>query len=108
MKKAIMFKKYIKRNGTRTVSEMWKLKQSLFSNKVHTLPSSKYNHRGKLVSEPTELMTLLGTEYGKIRLCKRPTHPMHSKISPIRKQLIMMKLTAASKGKTPPFNIKDL
>ena len=47
---------------------MWKLKQSLFPNEAHSLPSSKYNHRGKLVSEPAEMIKLLGREYGKIRL----------------------------------------
>ena len=108
MKKALMFKKYINQGETQHVSDMWKLNQSLFPKKTQSLPSSKFNHRGKLVSEPAELIKLLGTEYGKIRLRKRPSHPMHLKMNPIRRQLIMLKLRSASKKKTQKFEMKDL
>ena len=108
IKKALMFKKYMNKGETQPVSDMWKLKQSLFPKKAPSLPSSKFNHRGKLVTEPAELVKLLGTKYGKIRLRKRPTHPMHRQMNIIRKQLLIMKLSSASKKKTPQFEMKDL
>ena len=55
--KAFMFKKY--------------MEPALFTKKKPTLPSSKFNHAGKLVTEPKYLVKLLGMEYGQIRLWKR-------------------------------------
>ena len=77
--KALMFKKFMNQGETQPVSEIWKLKQSIFPRKTPTLPSSKVNHRGKLVSEPGEIIKLLGKEYGKVRLRKRPVHPKSTK-----------------------------
>ena len=100
-RKAFMFKKYINKGETKPVSEMWKLKQSLFPKKTSTLPSSKFNHRGRLISEPLELVKLLGMEYGKVRLRKRSVHPMHKNLKPMREKLLALKLSLALKNKTP-------
>ena len=92
------------KSGTQPVSEMWKLKQSIFPKKTPTLPSSKINHQGKLISEPSELVELLGMEYGKVRLRKRPIHPKHKALKPMREKLLKMKLNSASNKKTLNFN----
>ena len=101
--KALMFRKYINNIGTQPLSEMWKLKKLLFPRKKQTLLSAKINYKGKLVSEPEELKSLLSYEYGQVRLRKRPIHPLHKKIVPIRKKLLSLKLKCAMKKKTPPF-----
>ena len=90
------------------MSEMWKLRKLLFPRKKQTLPSAKMNYKGKLVSEPEELKSLLAYEYGQVRLRKRPVHPLHKKIVPIRKKLLSLKLKSAIKKKTPPFQMNDL
>ena len=82
---------------TLCVSKMWKMKKALFPKKQQTLPSSKQNHIGKLVSEPKGLVKLLGMEYGKISLRKRPVHPMHISHKYIREKLLGIKLNRAAK-----------
>ena len=69
--------------------------------KKPTLPSSKFNHAGKLVSEPKEIVKILGIEYGQKRLRKRPNHPMHLAHKNIREKLLKMKLNSAEKKKNP-------
>ena len=78
---------------------MWKLKKSLFPRKSPSLPSAKTNYNGKLVSEPEELKALLAFEYGKVRLRKRPAHPLHKQIVQIRKKLLGLKLKHALQKK---------
>ena len=90
------------------MSEMWKLKKKLFPKKACALPSAKINYRGKIVTEPKELKKLIGEEYGRVRLRKRPTHPLNQEGKQIRKLLLKLKLMIASQRKTPPFQMKDL
>ena len=55
-----MFRKYCNRNKSGILSEMWNLKKKLFPKKPSTLPSSKIDYRGKLVTESKELTLLIG------------------------------------------------
>ena len=87
---------------------MWKMKKSTFPKKAPTLPSSKINYQGRLVSEPSELVKLLGDEYGRVRLRKRPTHPLNIESKKIRKILLHLKLSLAKQRITKPFEMKDL
>ena len=77
--------KYTDSNSSACLSEMWKLKKSLFPKKPSTLPTAKINYQRKLVSEPNELIKLIGEEYGKTWLRKRPTHPLNIEGKKIRK-----------------------
>ena len=106
--KALMFRKYCDQNGSGVMSEMWKLKKKLFPKKSCTLPAAKVNYQGKLVTEPKELTKLLGEEYGRVRLRKRPTHPQHILGKQIRNKILKLKLEIASRRKTPPFKMEDL
>ena len=108
MKKAVMFKKYIDTNQSGAVSEIWKLKKQLFPKKPATLPSAKYNYQNKIVTHPKDLTELLGEEYEKVRLRKRPTHPMMMKGKSIRKNIVKTKLRLASLKKSQPFKMNDL
>ena len=103
MRKAVMFKKYTDKNQSGTVSEMWKLKKQLFPKKSVSLPSAKYNHQGQLISHPKDLIKLLGEEYGKVRLRKRPTHPLHIKSKSLRKEIVKAKVMIAGRRKTIHF-----
>ena len=106
--KANMFRKYIDNDSSKCLSEMWKLKKSLFPKKAPTLPSSKINYQGRLVSDPKELTQLLGEEFGQIRLRKRPSHPQNTEGKKIRMMLIQLKMKIAAKRVTAPFKMHDL
>ena len=47
-------------------------------------------------------------EYGKVRLRKRPVHPLHKALKPMRVKLLAMKLSLALKKKTPKLQMEDL
>ena len=108
MKKALMFKKYTDSNTSEAVSQIWKLKKSLFPKKPSTVPAAKLNYQNNIVSHPKELTKLLGEEYGRVRLRKRPTHPLHTKGRSIREKILKTKLRLSSQKKTEPFKMEDL
>ena len=60
------------------------------------------------MTEPNELNKLIGEEYGKIRLRKRPCHPLNEKTKPMRHKLLSIKLRLAKQRKTEPFKMTDL
>ena len=61
-----MFKKFTDISSYGCLSEMWKMKKSVFPKKAHTLPLAKLNYVGRIVSEPQEITKLLSEEYGKL------------------------------------------
>ena len=107
-KKANMFQQFTDNDSSKCLSEMWKLKKSLFPKKAQTLPASKINYQGRLVSHPKELTQLLGEEYGQVRLRKRPTHPKNTEGKKIRMFLIQLKMKMAAQTVTAPFIMNDL
>ena len=58
-----------------------------------TLPTAKIKFQGKIVSEPNELTKLLGEEYGKVRLRKRPVHPLNKVGKELKQILTKLKKT---------------
>ena len=72
--KAYKFKKFCDKDSTLNVTEMWKLKKKIWPKKASALPVAKRDHKGKLISAPADLQTLLQKEY-KERLRPRPHHP---------------------------------
>ena len=103
-----MFKKFTDISSSGCLSEMWKMKNSLFPKKAHTLPSAKLNHVGRIVSEPQEITKLLGEEYGKFRLRKRPTHPKYEWLKTMRNKALNQKLKVALKKVTKQFTMHEL
>ena len=105
-RKALMFRQYT--NKPSMMSKMWKLKKKLFPKKASTVPTAKENYSGKIITEPKELVNLIGEEYGRVRLRKRPTHPFNIEGKKIRKEVLKLKIKLASQRKSPPFKMKDL
>ena len=87
---------------------MWKLKKRMFPKKASMHPSSKMNYRGKIVTEPKELTKLIGEEYGRVRLRKRPSHALDLRGKATRKILLKLKLLKAKGTETECFAMKDL
>ena len=106
--KANMFRKYCDRNSSNVMSEMWQMKKKMFPTKTSALPSAKLNYQGKVVTEPSELLKLVGEEFGRVRLRKRPCHPLIKNQKQIRQKLLNLKLLVAKGRKTDPFQMEDL
>ena len=106
--KASIFRKYCDRDSSNVMSEMWQIKKKMFPSKASALPSAKINYQGKVVTEPKELLKLMGEEFGRFRLRKRPVHPANKKQKQIRKLLLELKLKVARGNKSDPFQMKDL
>ena len=85
--KADKFKDFCDQSKSVNVTDIWKIKKALFPKKAQGPHCVKYNHQGKLVSDPDKLQTLLGDEYGVIRLRKRPTDPKNMLSKHIRKKI---------------------
>ena len=108
MEKACMFKKYTDTNTSPAVFKIWKLKISLFPKTNSSLPIAKMSYQNEIVSHPKDLTNLLEEEYGRIRLRKRPIHPLFNKEKSIKKKIVKAKLQIASKKKTCMFKTEDL
>ena len=53
-------------------------------------------------------MKLIGEEFGRVRLRKRPSHPSNKSQKQIRNKLLKLKLLVAKKNKSEPFQMQDL
>ena len=56
------------------LQKLWKLMKNLWPKNNSVIPTAKRNHRGKVVSGPTEIKNVLSREY-KERLRLRPFRP---------------------------------
>ena len=108
-KNANIYRQFIDNDSSKCLSKMWKLKISLFPKKAQTLPSSKINYQGRLVSHPKELTQLLGEEYGQTRLRKRPTNPKNTEDKKkLEFFLIQLKMKVLAQTITTAFKMHDL
>ena len=105
--KAYKFKKFLDKDSTLNVTEMLKLKKKIWPKKASALPVAKRDHKGKLISAPADLQTLLQKEY-KERLQPRPHHPSIKIAKILRKRLIKMKMNIAKKTVSKQFSMDDL
>ena len=72
--KAKLFTEYCNESNSVNITEMWKLKQSIWPKRQETLPTGKYNNQGQIVTDSEELKNLYAKEF-KERLRKRPSLP---------------------------------
>ena len=70
-------------------------KEKIFPTKASALSSAKLNYHGKVVTEPKELLKLIGDEFGRVRLRRRPSHPSNKRQKLIRNKLLKLKLLVA-------------
>jgi hypothetical protein len=68
------FKIYSENPENMSLPKAWKLLKKISPKTNPTLPTAKRNHKGKLISGPKEIKTLLAKEY-KNRLRSRPIRP---------------------------------
>ena len=64
---------------------MWILKKRLWPKKNETIQTGKINHKGKLVTSPEDIKSLMYKEYNEC-LRPRPEHPMMKEIFEEKKQ----------------------
>ena len=105
--KAFQFKKFSAENGSVSVTDMWILKKRLCPKKNETIQTGKINHKGKLVTSPEDIKSLIYKEYNE-RLRPRPEHPMMKDIFEEKKKAFDFKLKEAKLNKTPDWNMSQL
>ena len=86
---------------------MWKLLKKLWTKTCDILPTAKRNHRGKIVSAPTEIKNVLSKEY-KDRLRARPVRPDLISMKKRKHLIFRMKMKLAKSVKSPMWTMSDL
>ena len=81
-------------------------KETLAKKKLNS-PSAKYNHKGKLITDPKQLKTTLAKEY-KDRLRQRPVRPDLIEMKQLRNKLIKLKLQDSRQRKSKSWTMEDL
>ena len=89
------------------LQKMWKLMKNLWPKNNSVIPTAKRNHRGKVVSGPTEIKNVLSREY-KERLRSRPYRPDLKHFMGMKKTIFKMKMKLARSRKSKPWNMSDL
>ena len=105
IKERHMMKMFCNPSGYINVSEMWKVKKKLWSNKASSLPTVKLNPHGLLVSTASEINETMMKEYTK-RLRENPLHPLMKKL--YKAKTIHYKLKISKKNKSPLITMNEL
>ena len=106
-KKAYQFKKHCAQNGSVSVGDMWGLKKRLWPKNKETIPTGKLNHKGKLVTSPEDIKSLLHKEYNE-RLRARPEHPNMKSVFEAKKNSFKAKITKAKFTISTDWNMSQL
>ena len=89
------------------LQQMWKLSKKLWPKSRITLPTAKRNQRGKIVSGPREIRSVLAREY-KDRLRSRPLRPDLAGLKKRKKLIFKMKIKLAQAKSSPDWTMSDL
>ena len=76
------------------LQKLWKLMKNLWPKNISVIPTAKRNHRGEVVSGPTEIKNVLSKEY-KERLRLRPFRPDLKHFMGMKKTIFKMKMKLA-------------
>ena len=101
------FKHYSDNPESINLMQMWKTVRKLWPKCGGTLPTAKKNHKGKIISGPSELKKLLAKEY-KERLRSRPIRPDFLEIEERKKLIFDLKMKYAESVKSPEWTMSDL
>ena len=105
--KAQLFKKFCDESSSINITEMWKLKKTIWPNKKESLPTGKFNNQGQIVTDPEELKDLYLNEF-KERLRIRPSHPDFIEIHKIKESIFIQNMDKAKAKVTSDWTMKDL
>ena len=92
---------------TVNMGQVWKIMKKMWPKQGNQLPTAKRNHKGKLVSGPEEIKTLLAKEY-KERLRNRPIRPDFHHLKRIKNEIFKLKLKKAENKSSLPWKMKHL
>ena len=82
-------------------------KKRLWPKNKETIPTGKLNHKGKLVTSPGDIKTLLFKEYNE-RLRSRPNHPNMTNIFEATNKAFEEKIREARLNKSPDWTMNQL
>ena len=89
------------------LGQVWKTMDRIWPKVGVTKPTAKKNHKGRVVSAPTEIKKLLAKEY-KERLRTRPAKPGFEHLRGRRKRICNMKLKLAEANHSSLWTMADL
>ena len=101
------FKSYSDNPEAINMQQMWKVLKTLWPKCGVTLPTSKRNHQGKIVSGPSAIKKLLAREY-KDRLRSRPLRPDLHFLKKRRKIIFKLKMKLAENQRSSDWTLSDL
>ena len=105
--KSNMFKQFCNKSRTFPVQAMWKLKKKVWPKKPHSVPVAKYNHKGKLIGSPLDIMAALSKEYTD-RLRSRKVRSDFIDQKELDNIVTKIKLSKAWEKKSEPFKMSEL
>ena len=94
-------------DGSTSFSGVWKITKKLFPKHVKTLPSSKKDSSGRLVSSPEELKNLYINTYKK-RLRYRPAKPEFEQLRVLKEELFYKRLELVRMRPFQPWGMDQL
>ena len=106
-----MIIKHFKEFGDNTeninLTKLWKVFKKIGTKNKSTVPVSKKDHKGNLITDPKEIKELLATEY-KQRLRDRPVRPDLGDIRSRKQEIFKLQLELSKGITTDPWDMKDL
>ena len=90
-----------------SLPNVWKLLKKISPKSSPTLPTAKRNHKGKIISGPKEIKTLLANEY-KNRLRSRPVRPDLKKMKSRKQKIFNLKMKIAGINTSKDWTMENL
>ena len=101
------FKKFSDNPENINMQEVWKLMKNLWPKTPGILPTAKRNHRGRIVTGPSEIRKLLSKEY-KDRLRTRTIRPDLKSMKKRKVKIFHLKMKVAGFKRSKIWTMKDL
>ena len=89
------------------LSKLWQIFKKMSPKSFNSLPVAKQNYKGKIISNPKELKTLLAREY-KDRLRSRPIRPDLIQLKMRKRKIFKMKMKLAECRRSPLWKMSDM
>ena len=105
--KAKLFTKFCNESSSINITEMWKLKKTIWPNKKESLPTGKLNNKGRIVTDSEELKELYLNEF-KERLRSRPSHPEFKEIHDLKDSIFQLTIEKAKSILSNDWTMQDL
>ena len=94
-------------SSSNTNQALWKIKRSFYPKHKTAFPTAKFNHKGRLVTDPEEIkdMTLI---HFKNRLRDRPILPGLEQLRTMKENLCQLRINLVNTSPVKPWTMNQL